>query len=46
MGMNKPRRPLRPLTPAQLATVTGGTTHEIVSPRDPATGVATGKRQH
>jgi hypothetical protein len=39
--MKKP--PLRPLTPTELSQVAGG---EIVSPRDAATGLPTGKRSH
>jgi len=41
------------LDPAELDGVSGGTagqvtpaTHEIVSPRDPASGLPTGKRMH
>jgi hypothetical protein len=30
----------------ELDKVSGGTTHEIVSPRDSASGLPTGKRQH
>jgi hypothetical protein len=30
----------------ELEKASGGTTHEIVSPRDAASGLPTGKRQH
>lgn len=40
----QPVRPPAPLTPDALAQVSGG--EDIISPRDPASGLPTGKRMH
>jgi hypothetical protein len=42
--LDRAAKKLKPLTPAQLRNATGG--HEIVSPRDPQSGLPTGKRMH
>jgi bacteriocin-like protein len=54
--ISPPRRTRKELSDDELAAVSGGTmestteviavSHEIVSPRDPASGLPTGKRMH